>query len=92
MATSASVKNSIGRKLHDLTANRYFTEIPLDQIFDIVNQNGLTVVDEAGDPWSGFLCGSAGEAHFKVAGARFYLHLSWYTMPSGRYEIVTYIS
>lgn len=92
MTTLSTLKNQIGRKLHDLTANKYFNEIPLDEIFEIVNVNGLMVVDEAGEAWSGLLCGESGQAHFKVQGAKFFLHLSWYTMPSGRYEIVTYIS
>lgn len=88
-----NAKNTIAKKLHDATATKYFDLIPLDEIFSIVESfEGLQVVDEAGEAWSGFLCGESGQAHFKITNAKFYLHLSWYRMPSGRYEIVAYVS
>ena len=92
MATK-NFKNQINRNLYNLTANMYFKDIPLDEIFNIVNScEGLQVVDEAGDPWCGFLCGENSEAHFKINGAKFYLHMTWYKMDFGKWEIVAYVN
>jgi hypothetical protein len=73
--------------------NGYFDEIPLDAIFYAVKDKIGQVVQEDGKPWEGFLCGETGSTFFDIAGFRWgKLRLTWYKMPSGRYEIVTYIS
>jgi hypothetical protein len=38
------------------------------------------------------LCGEQGRCTFDIEGVKFHLFLSWYQMPSGRYEITTYVS
>ena len=59
---------------------------------------GYLVVDEEHNRWSGFLCGREGQAMFdilsKEAGKQdnSNLMLSWYTMPSGRYEVLAYVA
>jgi len=73
----------------------YNKEIPLETIFAIVAEHGGMVVDEAGEPWSGFLCGEQGSATMAVNHPdhkNIFLHSSWYEMESGRYETVVYVS
>lgn len=85
-----TVKNRINRELSGLGV--YFEEIPLCEIFDIVRRHAGSVLDVDGTPWSGFLCGEDGSTWFAVTGYKFYLRLSWHKMPSGRYEVTTYVS
>lgn len=70
----------------------YHPAIPLKEIFKIVSDNGGMVIDESGQEWSGFLCGESGRVNFDISGIKSNgLNLSWYKMPSGRYEIVAYM-
>lgn len=50
--------NELGKKYHDA--------IPLNRICQNLEKNGFLLLDEDGTPWSGFLVGSQGEAHFFV--------------------------
>jgi hypothetical protein len=97
-------KNAVNRKLNAFTINRYFGSIPLSGIFDILQTEGLTLLQEDSTQWSGFLCGDSGmgtfdlgfsdsknsEGMYTPAGNNFVM--SWYKMTSGRYEIVAYVS
>ncbi len=84
---------------------RYFNEIPLGDIDDVLAKRNMLLIDgDEGTPWSGFLTGRAETVHFDVAykikdERGFYtpiinskLFLQWYKMPSGKYEITTYLS
>jgi len=71
----------------------YNLEIPLGEIFSIVEAHDGKVVDEAGEAWSGLLCGASGQANMEIKHPdhkNMWLRLSWYKMDSGRYEIVVY--
>ena len=79
--------------------NVYYDKIPLRDIFDVLKKHGIQAVQEDGEPWSGFIAGREGTANFDVAplGSKEVfsnnaLHLSWYKMDSGRYEIGVRIS
>lgn len=90
-----TAKTRIQKQLTALTKNTYFNSIPLDEIFDIIESEGGIVVDEAGDPWEGFLCGENSQATWKVINiqnTKCWLTMTWYKMPSGRWEIVAYVS
>jgi hypothetical protein len=56
------------------------------------------VVDEEHNCWSGFLCGREGQAMFDILSKETgkldnsNLMLSWYTMASGRYEVLAYVA
>lgn len=90
--TKRTVRNRINRELGK-SIDTYHEEIPLDEIFDIVKSHGHTVVDKAGDEWSGILCGEIGQMNARIIGQyEYYLHLSWYKMQSGRWEITVYVS
>jgi hypothetical protein len=98
-----SIKKKINKKLNDNFSYNYFSSIPLKDIFNVLKGYRIVVVDEAGEQWSGFLTGSSGRAYldlvlvdeitgeFRVI-SNSILSLSWYKMPSGRYEITLYLS
>ena len=87
-------KTSTQKAIANIVASTYFTAIPLADIFNAVKVNGGLVVDEAGNEWSGLLCGHEGSATFPITGIKSLhnLYLSWYQMPSGIYEVIAYAS
>jgi hypothetical protein len=88
--TNQTIKNRINKELHALPV--YFSEIPLDVIFYIVKEHAGQVVQEDGTPWSGILCGDDSAASFGIAGYKFALRVMWHKMPSGNFEITSYVS
>jgi len=76
----------------------YFNEIPLADIMEAIEGFGYLVVDEEHSSWSGFLCGREGQALFHILSKETgkldnsNLMLSWYTMASGRYEVLAYVA
>jgi|WetSurSiteA1Bulk_404760.scaffolds.fasta_scaffold09720_2 hypothetical protein len=90
MSKTQTAKNQINKDFSKL--GTYHPEIPLFHIFEIVRAYAGEVVQEDGTPWSGFLCGENGNCTFDIANVKFHLFLSWYTMPSGNYEITVYVS
>jgi hypothetical protein len=85
-------KNKANKELGKLTYNTYFEAIPFDKVFDVLKQNGITAVDESGQPWSGVICGESGSTTIAVTGAKALLVLGWYRMQSGRYEVNVYLA
>lgn len=106
MKISKSSFNRINTILHDL-GTKYHDSIPLDTIFDAAKAEGLVPLQEDNTEWDGFLCGADGRCYFPVGTLESnikmngidtfepYLKraiaLTWHKMPSGRYEIVSYI-
>lgn len=90
--TKQTVKNRINKGLHNLPVYNDF--IPLDEIFQIIKDNDCLAVDESGESWSGILCGESGNCIIRVTGLKtdMFLNISWYKMPSSRYETLAYIS
>lgn len=78
-------RKKAGNKLSDLTANRYFESIPVDEINAILVSHGFTALE------SGFYCGREGRLNEGV-GRGVFLTMTWYKMESGRYEIVAYLA
>ena len=90
--TKQTALNHINKKLHALPV--YSDSIPLDEMFAAVKAEGGLVVDEAGEAWSGILCGASGHCVLAIAGIgrQAALYVGWYKMGSGRYEITSYVS
>jgi hypothetical protein len=83
----------INSALHGM--GNYHDKIPLDKIFSACEAEGLVPVMEDGERWAGMLCGENSRAVIELARGgkvKKYLSLSWYKMPSGRYEVVSYVS
>ena len=93
----ASIRKGSNNKITKLTSNKYHSKIPLKDIDDILKEYDMWLVDEAGEPWSGLLVGADSGAQFDLMHKdgpikNSMLIMTWYKMPSGRYEIVAYLS
>jgi hypothetical protein len=92
--TDRSAAKRANDALHDLTAKQYFSAIPLDRIYDIIEEAGLTFDAEEK---SCILCGREGKATWELffdgKPAKRMLVATWYKMEqTGRYEVVAYVS
>ena len=92
-----AVRNVGNRTLNAIVTNKYFKEIPLDEIFGALAKIDLIVVQEDGTRWSGFLTGASGQANIRFAFDgklvdNSMLVLSWYKTDKGRWEVVAYLS
>ncbi len=63
---SSSVKSKLNRAIHDLVTNTYFREIPLDEIIDILEREGILLLQEDFTPWAGFLLGHDEQVYFTL--------------------------
>jgi len=52
------VRNKANKDLREVLKKTYFSSIPLDEIFDVLNSNGLVALQEDNTEWSGILCGT----------------------------------
>lgn len=99
MARVSAPKTTRGAKLannalHDLTAKSYFSAIPLDRIYDIIEESGFSFDAEEK---SCILCGREGKATWELfaegRSANRMLVVTWHKMDTtGRYEVVAYVS
>lgn len=70
---------------------QYWDFVPLSQILSAVRPYAQ-VLDDDGMPWEGVLAGREGKTSMELADCNQYLHIQWYRMQSGKYEINAYIS
>ena len=98
-----NVRKKINAELHPM-GTTYHAEIPLGDIQKILEKYGLIMLQEDRTKWSGFLLGRNSQGFFDLGyketadeDARYTridnttLNLSWYKMPSGKYEIIAYL-
>ena len=97
MKLTARVRKPLNKALYPLTT-KYHDAIPLSEIFGILKDFGLIVIQEDGTPWAGLLCGNEECVNFdlKTTDDQYVenacLAMSWYRMPSGRYEVNCYVA
>jgi hypothetical protein len=75
--------------LHTL-GKTYHDGLPIPEISEILAKHGMSA-----EGLSGIYCGEQGSTNAQVGTINrrsLYLHLNWYKMPSGRFEIVAYIN
>lgn len=90
-------KRKINGELYEL-CKVYYAAIPLKDINRIIRATvGGELLNEDSTPLSCLLCGDDSRAMFDIGkpGITYWnskLYMSWYRMPSGKYEIVAYIS
>lgn len=77
---------SAQKKIIDHGHNKYFDSIPVNEHADILEKHGFS-----GRALDGIYTGREGHADAQV-GPKTMHHVSWYKMPSGRYEITAYMS
>lgn len=106
-AIPAGLKKKINNAIHKITKPTYFSQIPLGDVFQALNHFGIIALQEDQTEWSGFLCGGVdkteqvyfdlGWIEDKDEKNRYLviknsvLSLSYYKMPSGKYEVIAYI-
>lgn len=91
-----ATRMAICERLSELTKGLH-PSVPLDEMFEACRAYGLEAVDEANEPWVGFLCGQDGNVHIdllsldlgEVVEER--LQVSWYRLQSGRVEVTAYV-
>ena len=60
----ASTRKAINKDISKLTYNTYFREIPLGDIQEICEKNGVIILQEDYSEWSGFLMGADSDTFF----------------------------
>lgn len=95
-ATLAKAARKANDAIYELVHNRYFQSVPLDRLFAIVEEAGLSFDPEEKEV---ILTGRDGRATWALFDpesgreANHMLVLSWHKMDvTGRYEIVAYVS
>lgn len=93
----ANAKRRVNRQFNETINNTYHPAVPMNKICKILKDSDITLLQEDGTPWSGFLCGTKGTDNFEIANeegliTNCWLFLSWYKMSSGNYEVITYVS
>lgn len=95
-ATLARAAKKASDAIGDFIYNKYFREVPLDRLFAIVEEAGLSFDPEEKES---FLTGRTGKATWELfdpesgRAANHMLVLTWHKMETtGRYEIVSYVS
>ena len=76
----------VNNALHAL-GTTYHDGLPIGQVVDTLHAAGFTATENL----EGIYCGREGRLAEHV-GDNVYLSLSWYKMPSGRYEVTAYVS
>ena len=105
-AIKPAIKSKMNNEINSIV-HGFHDKIPLSPIFAVLEKLGYQAVQEDGTPWSGMLvggaeCGSEGSRNQVAtidlvrkednAPMNNALYLSWCKMPSGRYEVVCYVS
>ena len=100
-------KPKLSRDINDFLSEggttKYFDSIPIDGLFSLITGYGLIPVDEDGEKWQGMLMGEEGRTSIDLVLRNpdrmtvgepkdMKLHLQWYKMPSGNFEINAYVS
>lgn len=100
---NAKQRGQVNRELGKVLKSVYFEAIPLKDIDSALRKHDMMLLQEDGTPWSGIICGNEGQADFLVGPCTWndalstpygncVFHMSWYRMPSGRYEVIGYLS
>jgi hypothetical protein len=103
LTLKSPIKNKLNKMITKI-GKTYHNNIPLQTIFDILDNHDIIVLQEDLTEWSGFLTGNDAQVYFNIApkssfdGKKYQpytnamLALSYYKMTSGNYEIVAYIT
>ncbi len=97
MRLPTNIRKKINSEIYGLTKVPH-NSIPLGTIDDLLRENGFFLIQEDGQPWSGFLLGENSHTTIDIGSengivTNAVLVISWYRYSiTGRYEIVAYIS
>ena len=101
-------RRAVANEIHQILKPTHFDSIPLDDIQNGLEAHGLTLLQEDGTKWAGWLLGNCSYCLFelgdltrseKINGEKVYapvknagLSLSWYFVRTDRIEVIGYIS
>jgi len=103
----AATRRKLGKEIAALSSGKYYDEIPLGDVSDILKRYGMVMLQEDNTEWAGWLTGREGQATMPLAPissktdgsdpsytpySNTGLHFSWYRMPSNRYEFIIYVT
>ncbi|MFW6225414.1 MAG: hypothetical protein ACOC3V_00480 [bacterium] len=63
---NSTIKRKINKKLTDITSPPYYTEIPLDDINNVLKLHGVIMIQEDLEEWTGFLLGDRSETSIAI--------------------------
>ena len=102
------LRNKVNKDINKILKPTYFSSIPLDKIQNALDKHGLVLLQEDQTEWGGFLLGGSKETQIvtfhlgwketKDDDGRYQvvpnmsLNLSYFKMPSGKYEVIAYVS
>lgn len=90
---TAKDRKRINKQLHIMTTNKYFDAIPLDEVFSILQNEGIVVIMEDNREWQGILCGESADTNFILADkTRPTVHEDWDRSEPDeqKYSFITY--
>lgn len=100
------VRRKLNDRLHDVLKPTYFDSIPLDTIKGVLREFDVVMLQEDNTEWTGFITGREGRMSVDLADASYSFGpgesyvpfrntmfvMTWHKMPSGRYEVIAYVS
>jgi hypothetical protein len=105
---TTKTRKSLNNALRSALPGNYYNGIPIGEMQEALRKEGYVLIQEDGTKWSGMFLGSEGEAFLQMGkldqgrnlnGQATYkpvsnsgLRMTWYEMPSGKMEIVKYIT
>lgn len=107
-ALKQNERSKLNRKISKILKPTYFDKIPLEDIFDVLEEHGLVPLQEDNTYWSGILAGGVKKTEQMTINlgwkdteqnkqyqpvSNAMLSLSYYKMPkSGKYEVIAYVT
>ena len=100
MKTTVAIRKKLNKEISKMIKKNggcYFDKLPIAQINDCLKKYDFELLNEDGTKFCAFFCGDHGKTYINygkendIVGDSIIV-FSWYKMPSGRYEITTYIS
>jgi hypothetical protein len=91
MRTKAETKrvDAANRELRKLTFNKFFEAVPFGKIDDILEKQGFKHYRHG--TFDGVYVGTTGKVADFIS-ENSYVIVEWYKMPTGRFEVNTYVS
>lgn len=86
MRIKPALRKRINEQLRLLTTNVYFDHLPMVKVANILESHGLNT-----DGMEGIYCGHEGRATSLVAENSMVV-MTWYRMPSNKFEFCVYLS
>lgn len=101
MKTTVAIRKKLNKEFSKLIKKNgscYFDkQLPVAEINECLKKHEFELLDDDGTKFCAFFCGNHGKTYINygkendIVGDSIIV-FSWYKMPSGRYEIIVYVS